>query len=118
MREEAAATEALLVDFEGTEAGAVGGAVGWAPPSAGFAPFAMPTPERGAPPPYVLDEPPLPHKAPASAPYPSPPPPSSTSTSTYNIPPNNLNGPARDDASPIANNLKVSAGYPLPRSMK
>ena len=120
MREEAAAQEALLIDFQATEAGKVpegaSGGPGWALPGPGFAPFpgAVPMvgPDMMPPPPYGYPMGGLPVFPPgATAPPVSPTPP------TFNIPPNNLGStspPSSNQSSPgnkslNTNNLQVNS---------
>nr|CAG4641203.1 EOG090X0DNH [Eulimnadia texana] len=119
MQEEAAAQEALLIDFGGVEGGKMPTAAagpGWLPPQPGFTPYPVPPgvyvpppppqmnygPEAGAaggpPPPYNYAS--MQEKPPASAPFGSVSP-----NASFNIPPNNLGGslPSSSDNSPSAN---------------
>ncbi|XP_046642108.1 IST1 homolog isoform X2 [Daphnia pulicaria] len=132
MREAAAAEEALLIDFNATEAGKMGGAVGWVhpgqpvagavggppqgwmpPPQAGYAPYpggayGPPMGVMSPPPPYGYPLPPSyqqEEKPPlASAPHPVT---DEKKPSSFNIPPNNLGGNSNSsskDNSPTGNN--------------
>lgn len=125
MREAAAAEEALLIDFNATEAGKMGsGQVGWVhpgqpvagavggpsqgwmpPPNAGYAPYpggayGPPMDAMSPPPPYGYPLPPSyqhPEKPPmASAPHPVS---DEKKPPSFNIPPNNLGGDSNSNPS-------------------
>ena len=138
MREAAAAEEALLIDFNATEAGKMGGAgaVGWVhpgqpvagavggppqgwmpPPHAGYAPYpggayGPPMGVMSPPPPYGYPLPPSyqqEEKPPvASAPHPVM---DEKKPPSFNIPPNNLGGnsnPSSKDNSPTGNSKPLN----------
>ncbi len=136
MREAAAAEEALLIDFNATEAGKMGGAVGWVhpgqpvagavggppqgwmpPPQAGYAPYpggayGPPMGVMSPPPPYGYPLPPSyqqEEKPPlASAPHPVT---DEKKPSSFNIPPNNLGGNSNSsskDNSPTGNSKPLN----------
>lgn len=138
MREAAAAEEALLIDFNATEAGKMGsGQVGWVhpgqpvagavggpsqgwmpPPNAGYAPYPSaygpPMDAMSPPPPYGYPLPPSyqhPEKPPmASAPHPVS---DEKKPPSFNIPPNNLGGdsnsnPSSKDNSPTGNSKPLN----------
>nr|CAG4650484.1 EOG090X0DNH [Sida crystallina] len=129
MREEAAAQEALLIDFNASEAGKVpegaiggwgppgGGKVpegayggpGWAAPAPGFAPYppGMPPSAVATPPPPYSFSLPAPPMSPPGVPYNS-----GQQPPAFNIPPNNLGGapnyPPSDDSSSPTNNKSLN----------